>query len=90
MTERYPATEYDRDVNKPWSVNARPVSQIRIGTDLAHAVAHGLTVRGGPLTEQLDDGSQGAESGSVLSVVWGSSEREDGTRRVLGWYESSR
>lgn len=89
--ERYPARAFDKDLEH-WGErpHVRDISQIDIGRELAHSVRSGLVVRGGPLTRQLPDGSEGAEGDMAVSVVWATSERDDGSRMVLGWYESSR
>lgn len=86
---RYPATAYDREPGG-WEVTSRDISQIKVAQELAASLAHGSPLRGGPLRKQLPDGSMGAEDGSALSIVWGMAEQEDGSRSVLGWYESSR
>lgn len=86
--KRYPAVAYD--VEGEWDVVSREITQIEVASELAGCLAWGLPAQGGPLRKQLPDGSVGAEDGSALSVVWSSTLREDGTRRVLGWYESSR
>lgn len=85
---RYPAVSYDRNIDT-WEVKAAPIDQIRIGAELVPCVQVGMAVRGGPLRMQLPDGSSGREVGAV-SIVWGATEYEDGTRTVLGWYESGR
>ena len=89
MTRRYPGTAYDRD-SEGWTVTSRDVSQMQIASELAHSLHHGIPLRGGPLPPQRIDGTVGVENGSVISIVWDSSEQEDGSRTVLGWYESSR
>jgi hypothetical protein len=86
---RYPATAYDRDLND-WEVTDRDLSQIEVAKELAHSLSHGIPLRGGPLRKQLPDGTEGGEDGSVISIVWGSNEYDDGSRTVLGWYETSR
>lgn len=86
--ERYPAKAYDRYPDD-WSVRERAITQGDIPKELMHAVSFDLPWFSGPLTEQLPDGSDGPEFGA-LSVVWGSTVRDDGTRTVLGWYESGR
>lgn len=86
---RYPAVAYDRD-NEWDDLIRRDISQIDVARELAHSVRSGLVVRGGPLTRQLPDGSEGAEGDMAVSVVWATSERDDGSRMILGWYESDR
>lgn len=88
-SERYPAKAYDRDLND-WEVTERDLSQIHVAEEIANALSYGLALRGGPLVKQPADGGEGREDGSVVSVVWGSIEREDGSRRLLGWYETGR
>jgi hypothetical protein len=93
MTEqiRYPAKAYDRDLDPDqWKVLERNISQITIGEELAHSVREGFHIGGGPLRTQLPDGSVGAEDGTAVSIVWGRLLRPDGSRTLLGWYESSR
>lgn len=84
----YPAISYDRNVGT-WEVGAEPIDQVRIGAELVSCLWVGLAVRGGSLRAQLSDGSSGREVGAV-SIVWGATEYEDGSRTVLGWYELSR
>lgn len=86
---RYPATAYDKNLND-WEVTDRDLSQVHVAEELANALSHGLALRGGPLRKQLPDGTEGGEGGSVISVVWGSTEYDDGSRTVLGWYETGR
>lgn len=86
---RYPAKAFDRDLND-WEVTDRDLSQIHVAEELVNALNHGLALRGGPLVKQPADGGEGREDGSVVSVVWGSVEHDDGSRRLLGWYETSR
>lgn len=71
-------------------MTSRDVSQMQIASELAHTVHHGIPLRGGPLPPQRIDGTTGVEDGTVISIAWGSNEYDDGSRRVLGWYESSR
>lgn len=85
---RYPAVSYDRDLTS-WEVTAAPISQAKIGAELANTLAFGIPVQGGPLRKQQADGSDGPEFGAV-SVVWSQASQEDGSRTVLGWYESGR
>jgi hypothetical protein len=85
---RYPATSYDK-LNEEWEVRAEPITQIRIASELAPCVSAGMAVRGGPLRAQFPDGSSGREIGAV-SIVWSQTEQDDGSRTVLGWYESGR
>lgn len=85
---RYPATAYDRDINN-WTVVSAPISQIKIASEVATCVRTGIPTFGGPLRQQLPDGSDGEEIGAV-SVVWSRVEQDDGSRKVLGWYESGR
>ena len=89
MAERYPATAYDKNLND-WEVTDRPVSQMDVASELLNALEHGLALRGGPLRRQLPDGSDGGEDGTVISIAWGSTEYDDGSRTVLGWYECGR
>lgn len=87
---RYPAVAYDRVIDGDgWEVASREIGQIEIGSELLPSVNLGLPVRGGPLRAQLPDGSQGQEDGAV-SIVWSRVLHDDGSRKVLGWYESSR
>lgn len=90
MTQgRYPAVAYDRD--DEWEgLIRRDISQIDVAKELAHSLASGVPLRGGPLPPQQEDGSVGPDDGSAVSIVWASSEYDDGTRRVLGWYETGR
>jgi hypothetical protein len=87
--ERYPATAYDRGLDD-WSVTSREISQIKVAEELAHSLAHGIPLRGGPLPPQQEDGSVGPDDGSAVSIIWGSFLHEDGTRRVLGWFVTGR
>lgn len=87
-SQRYPATSYDRDLTS-WDVSSAPISQAKIGAELANTLAFGIPVQGGPLREQLPDGKDGKEFGAV-SIVWSQAVQEDGSRKVLGWYESGR
>jgi hypothetical protein len=89
-TKRYPATAHDVDNGWEGGIHTRDLSQIDVARELAGSLAHGLPLRGGPLTKQLPDGSEGKEDGTVVSIVWASSEYDDGSRRVLGWYETGR
>lgn len=86
--DRYPATSYDK-LNEDWEVRAEPISQIRIAAEVAACVSQGMAVRGGPLREQFPDGASGREIGG-LSIIWSQIEQGDGSRTVLGWYESGR
>lgn len=86
---RYPAVAYDRDDEWEGLVR-REISQLDVARELAHSLACGIPLRGGPLPPQQEDGSVGPDDGSAVSIVWASSEYDDGTRRVLGWYESRR
>jgi hypothetical protein len=86
---RYPAVAYDRD-NEWDDLIRRDISQIDVARELAHSLAEGIPLRGGPLLSQREDGSVGPHDGSAVSIVWASSEYDDGTRRVLGWYETGR
>lgn len=93
MKRRYPATAYDREMPDgadSWKLTERDVNQMQVATELAHALHNGIPLRGGPLPPQRIDGTMGTEDGTAISIVWGSNEYEDGSRRVLGWYESSR
>jgi len=90
MTGRYPATAYDVDNGWESGVHKRNIPQTEIARELAHALAQGIPLRGGPLTKQLPDGTEGKEDGSAVSIVWASSDYDDGSKRVLGWYESGR
>jgi hypothetical protein len=87
-SNRYPAMSYDK-LNEDWGVRAEPITQLRIASELAPCVSAGMTVRGGPLRAQLSDGSSGREIGAV-SIVWSQTQQDDGSRNVLGWYESGR
>lgn len=87
-SQRYPATSYDRDLTS-WEVKAEPISQAKIGSELASTLAFGIPVQGGPLREQLPDGRDGKEFGAV-SIVWSQAVQDDGSRTVLGWYETGR
>ena len=90
---RYPTTAYDREMPDgpdSWELTVRDIPPIEIGRELLDASNSGLGVHGGPLRKQLPDGSQGPEDGTAVTVIWGSNTYADGTRRVLGWYESSR
>jgi hypothetical protein len=86
--ERYPATSYDK-VSEDWEVREESITQVRVASQVASCVRAGMAVRGGPLRGQLPDGSDGQEIGG-LSIVWSRTERDDGSRTVLGWYESGR
>lgn len=88
--KRYPATAYDKDASDWDNFHGREISQQNIARELAHSVSFGLPVHGGRLTTQLPDGTEGPEDGSAVSTVWASTVKEDGSRVLLGWYESSR
>lgn len=88
-TGRYPAVAYEREIDEGWNVSRRDLGQIEIGAELMSSVNLGLPVQGGPLRTQLPDGSQGQEDGAV-SIVWSRMRQDDGSRKVLAWYESSR
>lgn len=87
-SERYPATDYTRDLHD-WTVTAEEIPQQTIPRKIAAMSGNGNMVSSGPLIEQLPDGSDGEVIGAV-SVVWSQAVQEDGSRKVLGWYESGR
>lgn len=76
--DRYKATEYNPGMDG--AVSARVVSQIDIPRQLLRDIEEGRDVRSG-LVEGERDGR------SVVTIIWGRTVREDGTRAALAWYE---
>lgn len=85
---RYPATDYTRDLHD-WTVTAEGISQQEIPRKMDAMSRNGNLVLSGPLREQLPDGRDGEEFGAV-SIVWGQAVQKDGSRKILGWYETGR
>jgi hypothetical protein len=75
---RYEAREYSPEVNGP--VIFRVMPQLDVPRRLLFDMREGREVRSGPVRSE-----QGVES--VLTIIWGGAVREDGTRKVLAWYE---
>jgi hypothetical protein len=75
---RYEAREYSPEVNGP--VTFRVVPQLDVPRRLLFDMREGREVLSGPVR-----GEQGVDS--VITIIWGGAVREDGTRKVLAWYE---
>ncbi len=79
---------YDRALND-WTVTERTVPRAEVATGMLHCLERGLFMRGSTQNMQAPDGSVDHDRDVTVVVAWSSVDRENGSRTVLGWYETA-